>query len=358
MKKFIVSIPFLLFLLFNLSGCNTVDKKSANVSLVYIICAVLSACICAGYLAFVKKKSKWFIVLMSSVLVVNIGYSLLSISHSLQAALMANRISYLGSVFLPLCMLVIILKITNTAYNKRLISLLVFLAIVMFAITASPGISTIYYKHVSLETVGGVSKLIKIYGPLHKLYLFYLIGYFSAMVAIITSASIKKLIKSAMHSIVLVIAVFVNIGVWFIEQIVEINFEMLSISYIISVLFLLGIHLAINENQKLQTILNQVSATQNTHKTETDLIIETPISSITVNDDNIQFFVDGIKNLTSTEKLIFDAYTSRVTSQEIMSNLKITENTLKFHNKNIYSKLGVSSRKELLESYKIIKSQK
>jgi DNA-binding CsgD family transcriptional regulator len=31
-----------------------------------------------------------------------------------------------------------------------------------------------------------------------------------------------------------------------------------------------------------------------------------------------------------------------------MSDLNIKENTLKFHNKNLYSKLGISSRKQLL----------
>lgn len=35
-----------------------------------------------------------------SVLVVNAGYFLLAVSGSLQQALMANRIAYLGSVFL------------------------------------------------------------------------------------------------------------------------------------------------------------------------------------------------------------------------------------------------------------------
>ena len=31
-----------------------------------------------------------------------------------------------------------------------------------------------------------------------------------------------------------------------------------------------------------------------------------------------------------------------------MAELNITENTVKYHNKNIYSKLGVTSRKQLL----------
>ena len=39
-----------------------------------------------------------------------------------------------------------------------------------------------------------------------------------------------------------------------------------------------------------------------------------------------------------------------------MQELSITENTLKFHNKNLYGKLGVSSRKQLLAVYKIYNS--
>ena len=39
-------------------------------------------------------------------------------------------------------------------------------------------------------------------------------------------------------------------------------------------------------------------------------------------------------------------------TKEIMAEMQITENTLKFHNKNIYGKLGVSSSKELVKSYR------
>ena len=47
-----------------------------------------------------------------------------------------------------------------------------------------------------------------------------------------------------------------------------------------------------------------------------------------------------------------------MTTKEIMAYLNIKENTLKFHNKNLYSKLGVTSRKELVEVYKQISSVK
>ena len=50
-------------------------------------------------------------LLFSSVLVVNLGYLLLSVSGSLEMALHANRVAYLGSVFLPLSFL-------KNIYNK------------------------------------------------------------------------------------------------------------------------------------------------------------------------------------------------------------------------------------------------
>ena len=42
---------------------------------------------------------------------------------------------------------------------------------------------------------------------------------------------------------------------------------------------------------------------------------------------------------------------------EILAILGVTENTLKFHNKNIYNKLGVSSRKQLLRYATLLKQQ-
>ncbi|MBE6716145.1 MAG: helix-turn-helix transcriptional regulator [Ruminococcaceae bacterium] len=61
-----------------------------------------------------------------------------------------------------------------------------------------------------------------------------------------------------------------------------------------------------------------------------------------------QQFLDNLSTLTPTERTVFDLYIEGKHASEIMKILGIKENTLKYHNKNIYSKLGVSSRKELL----------
>ena len=53
--------------------------------------------------------------------------------------------------------------------------------------------------------------------------------------------------------------------------------------------------------------------------------------------------------LTPTEQIVFDAYLEGKTPKDIMQMMNIKETTLKYHNRNIYSKLGVSSRKQMLE---------
>ena len=265
-------------------------------------------------------------------------------------ALWANRVSYLGSVFLPLAMLMIILNITNTR-TKRWVPISLFsLAVVVFLIAASPGILPIYYKEVSFEVVNGVSTLVKVYGPLHPLYLVYLLGYFSAMIAVIIRASIKKTFDSTAHAVILAIAVFVNIGVWFIEQISSIDFEFLSVSYIITELFLCGVHMVMNENQRLRELVRQKE--EALRATSTDV----SRSDRVVSSEMMEYFAQGLDTLTSQERQIYEAYLSGMSTKDIMIELNIKENTLKFHNKNLYSKLGVSSRKQLLEVYRAIKS--
>ncbi len=360
MRKFFASIPILL-LVFCLSGCSRVGEKSSSLAIIYSATAVLSLLLLIGCCLLVKKNKAWFVMLFSSVLVVNVGYTFLAMSTCLEMALWANRVSYFGSVLLPFAMLMIILDVSGTKSPKWLPYIMGALAVIMFLIAASPGILPIYYKEVSFSTVNGVSALVKVYGPLHPLYLIYLVGYFVAMVTVIIRAQINKTIDTTAHAVILAIAVFVNIGVWLIEQLVSIDFEMLSVSYIISELFLLGVHIVMNEYQRLKTIVKQVESAQKYAEEESSVseaMLEKTVGSGEVGPERIEFFMAGIDKLTPTEKSIYDAHIARVTSKEIMASMNIKESTLKYHNRNIYGKLGISTRKELLEMHKYIKSVK
>lgn len=356
MKKRVIHILWLIAFLLLLSGCSKIGQKNASVSMIYGVTAFLSLLLLLGYCIIVQKKNIWFLVLFFSVLVVNIGYYALGVSKTLEAALFANRISYLGSVFLPLSMLMIILEAIHAKYSKWLTIALLGVGFAVFLVAASPGYLTIYYKEVVLETVNGVSLLKKTYGSWHGLYLVYLIGYFVAMVAAITYAAARKKLENPSHAAILAIAVFVNLGVWLIEQLVQIDFEILAVSYIISELFLLCQHLIMTENERLKIEAMQTSAvcTDVPQRPEAAIIENDPLCGLT--EDDLRRFSSGLNELTRTERLIYDSYLSGKSTKEIMAELNIKENTLKFHNKNLYGKLGVSSRKQLVRTAQILQS--
>ena len=137
--------------LFLLSGCGAIGNKSTSLSVIYAATAVLSLLLLLSYCTLVRKRDKWFVLLFSSVVVVNTGYFTLALSKTIEMALWANRLSYLGSVFLPLAMLMILLNTTGLQYRRRLPFGLTILSVVVFFIAASPGYLDIYYKEVSFE---------------------------------------------------------------------------------------------------------------------------------------------------------------------------------------------------------------
>ena len=331
LSRFWLALPLVLLL----QGCTASEPVHA-VALVYGIISLISLLVLISYSCTVPQRDPWFFVLFFSVTVVNLGYHLLSVSQNLQMALFANRLSYLGSVFLPLSMWMIILRVTTISYRKWIPIVLSILSILVFLLAASPGILPLYYKEVSLVQVDGVSMLEKVYGPLHGLYLVYLLGYFAAMVTTIVYATLTDKIASTAYAVILAIAVFVNIAVWLAEQLIENNFEFLSVSYMISELFLLGLHLFILELEKQ----NKQSLPDSPQSARLPVAVVSPEAA--------QLFENGLKRLTPKEKALYDCYTNGMTTAQIMEQLNITENTLKFHNKNLYSKLGVSSRKQLL----------
>ena len=62
-----------------------------------------------------------------------------------------------------------------------------------------------------------------------------------------------------------------------------------------------------------------------------------------------QMFRAGLHDLTPAEKTIFQYYMEGRTGKEILSLADIKESTLRYHNHNLYVKLGVKSLKQLLE---------
>lgn len=65
----------------------------------------------------------------------------------------------------------------------------------------------------------------------------------------------------------------------------------------------------------------------------------------------------GLKELTKTERSVFDLCLDGKSANEIADVLNIRESTLKFHNHYILEKLGVSSRKHMLSYATLLRQE-
>lgn len=294
---------------------------NCSMSLIYGVIAMISLLLVVGYCSFVKKKELWFLLLFISAFIVNTGYFALSISKTLEEALLANRISYLGSVFLPLCMLMIIMSVCDLRPRKLVTGALVGVSALVFLLAASGGYLPLYYKEVTMEIIDGAAKLCKVYGPLHQLYFVYLFSYLIAMIVVIVYASPKKSGRLRKYAPIMYIVVILNVAIWFIEQMIHWDFEFLSLSYIVSELLLLCVYNILPQNEE------EVPA-----ETVRSGCCECP----------------ELSELTKRERDVLKLILENKKRKEIAEALFVTENTVKKHTSHIYEKLNVSDRSELL----------
>ncbi len=320
----------------------------------YSITTIVAILMTIVYFYVDRKRDIWLMLLFVSVAVCNVGYFFLSASKTLNTALWANRIAYLGSVFLPFFMLMMIMNLSRFNYPKFIPKILIILNSAMLFIAASGGWLPIYYKNVTIDFVDGAAVLIKEYGPLHGLYKIYLFAYFAAMVGIIIYTAIKKTVISIKHSVFLAFVVIGNIAIWLVENMINAGFEFLSISYIVTeglILFLYGIlqDYGLADTQKIAEESEPITA----EIVETEVIKSFNSSQI----DNILSNWKDVETLSQREKEVLRLILENEKRKDIAQKLFVTESTIKKHTANIFKKLDITNRTELFKKAKEFSEQ-
>lgn len=302
-----------------------------------------------------KNNNLHMIGLFMSVLVTNAGYFMLSISKSVGMALVFNSISYLGSVFLPMFMSIIILDMCKIKISKITYIVLTVISLIVFAVASSAWCSDIYYKEVSLTTVNNATVLNKVYGPLHPTYKIFILAYLLGMVGMIVYSFVKKTGKNLKISVFQTVIVSINIGVWLTEAMIDNNFEYMAVAYVITEILLLLFYEIVNELQKYDMIADEL------------LIAQTDISDVSGANDNgynpdyfskedaeriAEEFKD-VGQITNREKDVMVLLLEGKRRKEIAEILYVTESTIKKHSSSIYKKFEVENRKDLINKVKI-----
>ena len=321
------------------------STKSGNMAIVYSSIAVLSLLLLIGYFLWEKRKTKHMTMLFASVAVANIGYFLQSVSGTLNGALWANRLSYLGSAYLILLMLLIIMDVCQVERKPWMKGTLIAVSTAAFLLAASGGWNNLYYKAVDIVEINGMTRLVKEYGPLHTLYPIYLLSYFVMMVSVIGYAAKNRKLASPKYAVFLACVVLLNIGVWAVEQVIEVDFEFLSVSYIVAEVMLLLIYGMLRDYGIVQPGGQVVGA---------QMLVQLNARQISPGalppgmEDLFRGFAEKVKTLSSAERRILNYYMEGHDTADIPDLAFISIHTVKKHNRSIYQKLGVASKDELM----------
>ena len=326
-------------------------------SIAYGILCVISLALIGVCLAVDRKKDICLLLLFISVFVCNLGQFLISVAPNLSFALNGNRIAYLGQVFLPLLMLKMILNLCSLNYKKWLLPTLSLISIAVLFVTLTPGFFPCYYKNVSIEVADGVTRLIRDYGPLHLLYYIYLLSYFALMLIVIIHSAVKKKITSTLHTTFLLCAVLCSIIIWFAEQFFPRGFEFLTVSYVISELFILLVY-GILQEYGIRSENGSIIIANTSKKAEEYLS-----GAIQSDDDSTALFSEKdidcilscekiVSRITEREKEVLIKLLANKQRKEIADELFVTESTIKKHTSSIYAKFNVANRFELYAKLK------
>lgn len=311
-------------------------------TIAYGVILIVAIILLVLYCTLIRNKEKWLLVLYSCVCIVNLGYLLLSLSKTVEFALFSNKIAYFGHIFLLISMFLTIVKISGFKYKKSLPIVLISIGVVVFGMVCTTGYLPWYYKGVSLEYADGAAKLVKEYGPLHIVYLIYVLSYFALMIVTIILATIKKKVGSIKHAGLLIAIVLCNISMWIVEKFVTWNFEFLSISYILSVGMLFFLYWMIQDYVLKEELISS--------KRQRVIVLDS-IPKAEKIERILKLLPEG-KNLTSRQMEMLEGILEGKSQKEIASELHISENTVKWHTGLLYSTLNVSGRDEL---YNILK---
>ena len=157
----------------------------------YLVVLIISVIMTGSILVKNRKVDNAFI-LFGFLLIANCGGQyMLAISETLEMAVWANKIMYVGGCYLPFIIFLIVTRLCNIRVNRWFKVFLLGYASLVIALVMTIGYTDWYYKSIELVHGNGFNYIVKEYGPLHVLYPVMMVMY-SVMLFFFIGYAIKK----------------------------------------------------------------------------------------------------------------------------------------------------------------------
>ena len=206
-----------------------------------------------------KLNITQYILLFAAIMISILGDYIISVSDTLNMAIMGQNMVYLGGVFTPILVLFSTMKICHMKIPKALWISLVSLAGIILFFVFNVQSSQLYYKSLELGTANGMTILIKERGPLHMLYMFLMFGCVFLNLGVSIYSFIKKLKVSYKSLSFILLALVVTCMSYVFERALHLNIELVPIAYIIDEIVFIRLIRKISKYEITQSIAASIS---------------------------------------------------------------------------------------------------
>ncbi|MBQ2798949.1 MAG: HD domain-containing protein [Ruminiclostridium sp.] len=186
-----------------------------------------------------KKLDTLFFLLGLSIVVNCLGRFMLSSAQNLETAIWANLFLYVGGSYAPLLLAIVLFKVCNMRFPKIATIIMTTYSTIILLLVMSVGYTDLYYADVQLIKADGYSYLEKVYGPLHILYPIMMALYGIFLVVFVVRGIIHRKRISVRTVIGTGATGLVIISAYIIEQIIDLNITLMSLGYLIVMVFII-----------------------------------------------------------------------------------------------------------------------
>ena len=110
--------------------------------------------------------------------ITNLGYVLFARAHTLEEALAAYKLTYMGGCFQMLAITFVVFSLCDIKLNRWIRTAMTTLSAVVYLSALTGGYLPIFYKSISFERVNGIVYLHKEYGIMHHVFVCMFVLYF------------------------------------------------------------------------------------------------------------------------------------------------------------------------------------
>ena len=254
-----------------------------------------------------------FTLMFITIPIANLGYVFLIRSQSLESAIMANNIIYLGGCYLMLFIMLSVLSLCRIRMKRPVtVGLMIFTTLVYLSVITS-GDLPLFYKSVSYFNENGVPHIEKEYGVMHTVFYIMVLLYFMMSIAAIVYSYFKKKDVSRKIIFLMLLSEFIGIMSYFSGKNVFGTIELVPLSYVMAQVM----YLMIADRVCLYDITDSAA----------DSLVETGNTGFISFDFRFNYLGSN-----GTAKKIFPEINELTVDRTIMGKLSVSETFLKWLN--------------------------